>query len=395
MKKILAIAAAAATLTAGAALLLPPRDLPPVALGARDTVAPVARLDAVAAIQARLHRLPRDWRAWAALGISYVERARITADPAYYPKAEEALRESLRLKPGNADGLAGQGALANARHDFGSARDLAHRALESDSYDAIALDVLADALTQLGAAAEASAAVQRLLDVRPGLPAYARGAYDLEQHGRLAEARELWLRAAADAHTPQDVAYVQAHLGDLAWLAGEPDRARGHHEAALRAQPDNNQAAAGLARVQAGAGDLPGALALWAQVTARTPAPGLLIEYAAVLTRAGKPAEAAAQLALAEAGLRLFAAAGGRDDLGEAEVAIAQGQPDRAVAAARREWSRRKHADVADALAWALHLAGRDAEALGYIHLAQAQGNPRYTAHRVAIEAAVHKGVRP
>ena len=390
MKAFLAIAAAAATLTAGAALLLPPHH-------AADPAAPTsaARLDGIEAMQARLHRLPGDWQTWAALGISYVERARVTADPAYYPKAEGALQESLRLRPDNADGLAGQGALANARHDFATARDLAQQALKADTYDSIAWDVLADALTQLGSATEASAAVQRFLDVRPGLPAYARGAYDLEQHGRLAEARDLWLRAAAEVHTPQDVAYVQAHLGDLAWLAGRPDRARGHHEAALRAQPENTQAAAGLARVKAGAGDLAGALALWAQVTARTPAPGLLIEYAAALTSAGRLADAATQLALAEAGLRLFAAAGGRDDLGEAELAIALGQPDRAVAAARREWSRRKHADVADVLAWALHLAGRNAEALGYIHLAQALGNPRYTAHRIAIEAAVHKGVRP
>ncbi|NUT38069.1 MAG: hypothetical protein HOV79_33900, partial [Hamadaea sp.] len=100
-------------------------------------------------------------------------------------------------------------------------------------------------------------------------------------------------------------------------------------------------------------------------------------------------ADAAVQLQLAEAGLRLFTAAGGRDDLGEAELAIALGPPSRAVDAARTEWARRRHADVADALAWALHLAGRDREALTYAREAANLGNPRYTPHLMTIEAAI------
>nr|BFE72957.1 hypothetical protein GCM10020092_062580 [Actinoplanes digitatis] len=43
--------------------------------------------------------------------------------------------------------------------------------------------MLADAHTQLGDAAAATAAVQRMLDLRPGLAAYARASYDLEQRG--------------------------------------------------------------------------------------------------------------------------------------------------------------------------------------------------------------------
>ena len=43
--------------------------------------------------------LPTDWRSFASLGLAYVQEARVTADPSYYPKAEGVLRRSLELRP--------------------------------------------------------------------------------------------------------------------------------------------------------------------------------------------------------------------------------------------------------------------------------------------------------
>ncbi|GAA1836263.1 hypothetical protein GCM10009682_62910 [Luedemannella flava] len=345
---------------------------------------------AVAAAQRRLAEVPGDWPTWARLGLAYVERARVTADPAYYPKAEGALRESLRLRPdGNADALTGLGALANARHDFAAARSFAQQALRLNGFDAAAYGVLADAHTQLGEAKQATAAVQKMLDLRPELPALARAAYDLEQHGRVADARDLWLRALDQA--PLDAAYIHTQLGDLAWHTGDRAEACARYAAALDAQPGFPAAQPGLARVLAADGDADAALAVWARVTRRTPAPSLLIEYAGELRRVGRYSDADSQFDLAEAALRLFAASGGRDDLGEAELAIARGDADPAVAAARREWSRRTHADVADVLGWALHLAGDDAAALRYARAAASPGSrdTRYADHLAAIESAL------
>ena len=64
-------------------------------------------------------------QSWAVLGTAYVERGQRTADAAYYPKAEQALRRSLDAQPGdrgNTAALVGLAALANARHDFGTAK---------------------------------------------------------------------------------------------------------------------------------------------------------------------------------------------------------------------------------------------------------------------------------
>ena len=69
--------------------------------------APVDRLAAgIARAQQRLRVVPGDYVTWAALGSAYVERARISADPSYYPKAEGALRRSLTVRSdGNAAAL--------------------------------------------------------------------------------------------------------------------------------------------------------------------------------------------------------------------------------------------------------------------------------------------------
>ncbi|HKN53161.1 MAG TPA: hypothetical protein VJX66_11695, partial [Amycolatopsis sp.] len=62
--------------------------------------APADQLTAsIARAQKHLSAVPGDYPAWAALGSAYTERARVTADPSYYPKAEGALRRSLKLRP--------------------------------------------------------------------------------------------------------------------------------------------------------------------------------------------------------------------------------------------------------------------------------------------------------
>jgi tetratricopeptide (TPR) repeat protein len=322
--------------------------------------------------QQRLRRVPGDWTTWASLGMAYLERARITADPTLYSKADGALHESLRLRPrGNDAALTGLGALANARHDFAAARQFAQDALAGNPYSAEAVGVLVDAHTQLGEAAQASAAAQRMLDLRPGLPAYARAAYDLEQRGEVARAEELLRQALDNAMAPADIGFVRSALGDLAWHRGDLAAAAAEYAAGIAASPEYLPLAVGQARVAAARGD---GLARWEAVVRRSPTPGLLIEYAWWLRAADRPSDVSTVLDWAGAALDLFTANGGTDDLTAAELAIARGDAASAVRLAGHEWGRRKHADIADTLAWALHLAGRPREALDYARLADATG---------------------
>ncbi|GAA4707183.1 tetratricopeptide repeat protein [Phytohabitans rumicis] len=379
--------AAAIGVTAVAAVLGPTASAPTPAPAAMAQPA-----DPIARAQERLRLVPGDWRTWAALAVAYVERGRVTADPTNYPRAEEAARRSLAVKPkDNGDALVAQGALANARHDFAAARKLALAATKINGYDADAYAVLADAETQLGNVKAATAAVQRLLDLRPGLSAYARGSYDLEQRGMVSAATDLMNQALAAAVSTADIGFCRVQLGDLAWYAGDLAGAAREYELGLAADPGSIALQRGRARVDWANGRIDAALAGYADLTRRAPTPSYVLEYAEFLRAAGRTTQAQAQLDLASTAHRLFTGAGGVDGLTGTALALAAGDPATALKEARAEWSRRTHADVADNLAWALHHAGRDAEALPYARRAVASGarSATYAYHLGVIELAL------
>jgi hypothetical protein len=128
-------ATALALLTAGAVFGL--REAPAPASNTVPARVVDRLAESIARDQQRLRTLPGDYETWAALGLAYVVRARVTADPSLYPKAEGALRRSLEVhKNDNSAALVGLGALANARHEFAAARTFATDALRADRYAA-------------------------------------------------------------------------------------------------------------------------------------------------------------------------------------------------------------------------------------------------------------------
>lgn len=342
--------------------------------------------------QDRLRRVPGDWVTWAGLGLAYLEHARVGSDPTAYPKAEQAVARSLEIRPeGNAEALAARGALANARHDFATARQDALEALRTNAFHAEAYAVLADAETQLGHPEAATAAVGRLVDLRPSLASYARAAYDLEQRGLTGEATDLLRRALATAVDRHDIAFCREQLGDLAWNAGEAETAATEYAAGLAALPTSVALQRGQARVAAARGQLAEAIEAYAALTRRAPIPGHLLEYVELLRAAERTADADRELRLAAAAHALFTGNGGTDGVTGAALAAAAGDPAGALREAQAEWSRRQHADVADALAWALHLSHRDSEAIEYARRAVGTGarSAGYAYHLGMIELAL------
>ncbi len=182
---------------------------------------------AIRSLQAHVRTQPRDFGAWAALGLAQVERARTDGDPSRYARAERALGRSLALRPGNDQALAGQAALAAARHDFAAALDHADRALERNPYSERALCSRIDALVELGRYMEAGRAATVADRRRPGVPVFTRYAYVRELRGDVPAARRVLHRALESAAGPADVAYVATALGNL-------ERGQGRYGAALR-----------------------------------------------------------------------------------------------------------------------------------------------------------------
>ena len=87
--------------------------------------------------------------------------------------------------------------------------------------------MLVDALVELGRYDEAARALQRMIDLGPGLASYTRASYFAELQGDIAGAREaLRLAASAGGDAPENVAYVQTLLGNLEFGAAGTPRPR-------------------------------------------------------------------------------------------------------------------------------------------------------------------------
>lgn len=389
----------AVALTGGAIAFGAARDQGSVAVAASSSaVDPGAlgsgNLDAgIAALQNHLRSQPKDAGSWATLGLAYVEQARTKGDPARYPQAEKALMRSLALAPGNDQALAGRAALAAARHDFKDALDWSDRALKRNPYSERALSSRIDALVELGRYTDAFRAARTADDRRPGVPVFTRYAYVYELRGDVTTARRVLEQALTAATSPGDVAYVAAQLGQLAWNQGKYTEALGHYARALAADENYLPALEGRARAQAATGRRDEAIEGLRTVVARYPLPGPLVELGELYEArggAGDRARAREQYALVDAWIALARANGVNADLDTALAAAEHGDKAAALRAARAEWARRHTVHTADALAWALHVNGRDGEALGYARRATATGyrSAAFRYHRGMIELA-------
>lgn len=335
---------------------------------------------------------PDNSAAWAKLGSAYVQQARITADPSYYPKATGALQKSMALQPiDNFEAMLGSGALANAQHDFAGGEAWGRRAEGINPYNVNLYAVLNDAATQLGDYPAASAAAQRMLDLRPGVASFTRASYEFEEHGDPAGARLALEKALALATSPSDIAFCRYYLGELLFNEGKPAEAIREHDLGLVADPSFAPLVAGKAKAEAALGRMADARRDYASVIKRVPQPQYVLEFGELEESLGHPAAARRLYELLGVEMQLFTANGVIDDLTAAIFEADHGDPAKALAHAQAEWGRRKSVLVADALAWALHVNHRDGEAQAYSTLANRLGwrNATFAFHQAMIELAL------
>ena len=238
----------------------------PVSVGTNISVGGAAQT--TSALQTRLRKFPTDWASWSTLGYVYTQQARLTADPSFYGKADGAFAQSLKIRPaGNASALTGQASLAGARHNFGRALTLTQAADQVDKYSAANLGVMTDALSELGRYPEAMKTLQRMVDLKPGVPSYTRVSYSYELRGDLEGAKFALTSALDVAQTPADAGFTLRYLGELAFNAGDLPTAKRYFADGLRRDSTYVPLLAGQARVEAASGDTDAALRTWQQVT--------------------------------------------------------------------------------------------------------------------------------
>jgi tetratricopeptide (TPR) repeat protein len=407
-RKTLVAAAVAVVLIAGALLVRPagqgddarPPGPTQRAASAVGRGAPAAAVDLSALIADRekwLGSHPRDDGAWSVLGAAYLEQARRSADPAWFPKAERALKRSLELRPaekGNHDAMTGMGALANARGDFGTGKRWGELVRAQAPQRWTAYPVLVDAYTGLGDYKAAEKALERLVELRPGLAAFMRASQVYRDRGWREDAALSMEHAAGAAKTPAEKAYVMYRLGELAWERGEAGVALRQFEAALRADPGRADALGGRARALAGLGRSGEAVRDYRMALGRGSAPRLALELGELLESLGRDDEAKEAYAVLQAAASRGSVRAAEDQVVLGLFEADHGDPADAVRRLTAEWSRHKSMQVADALGWALHRSGDDEGALEYAKKATEPGlrSADFAYHRGIVEQALGDG---
>lgn len=394
-----------AVLVAGVLVFVPDRGEEPPAPGpearARAAVgagAPAALPDVAALIRDReawLRKNPKDAESWAVLGVAYVERGGLRADTAYYPKAERALRRSLDITPGerrNPAATAGLATLANARHDYASARKWGEAVRKADPARWATYPVLIEAYNGLGDYVAAGKALDRLRALHSGTRVLSMSSLVYRDRGWHEDAAAKADEALMKAATPVEKATALHALGGLAWERGEPKESLRHYDAALKAAPDHHPSLAGRARALVALNRTDEASQDYQSALAERPLPEYALELGELYESMGLDEDARSQYELLRDRTTRAAADGVNEELLLARFETDRGSPKSAVDRLESQWRRgHRSMQVSDALAWALYRAGNAGKALPYAKRATDQGmrSALFSYHRGEIERAL------
>nr|WSY54549.1 tetratricopeptide repeat protein [Streptomyces sp. NBC_00886] len=413
LRRVLIATVAGCVVVGGLLVLLPdgPRPAPAPAPGPKAQAltavtagVPAALPDLAALIgdrETRVRARPRDARSWAVLGAAYVEQGRRTGEALYYPKAEEALRTSLKVRAKGNDASAvaldGLAALANERRDFRAARGWAEAAVKLAPRRWTTYPLLMDAYTGLGDYKATGRTLEKLLELHSGPAVMARAAAVYRDRGWREDAAAQLADAAARATAPAEQAAWWQRAGELAWERGDREVALRHFEAAVRIDPDQREALAGEGRALAALGRTSEALNAYQVALAKQPSPQYALELGELYESLGLAQAARVQYDTLRALVTKDAAGGVDDELVLGAFEADHGDARDAVRRLRGEWTRQPGIAVADALGWALHRAGQDGEALKFASVATDKvhgGGVRdalYAYHRGMIERELEK----
>ncbi len=191
-----------------------------------------------ATLEARVATDPDDGAAWQALAVHYTAVASGSGDRAKVERAEHAVAEANRLRPGELTTYRVTAALQLTLHQFADAHatGLAARAAHPDSPDT--LNILVDSSIELGHYDDAERYLETLVDRRPDAAALARVSYLREIHGDTAGARLAMQQAeTAASGNADEAATIAVLVGDLALADGDATTALAAFDRAERLSP--------------------------------------------------------------------------------------------------------------------------------------------------------------
>lgn len=317
------------------------------------------------------------------LGWAFVANARASLDDFYYTLAEHCAACLNTHQPGSCAALLLRGHALHNQHRFKEAEPIA-RELVARRGLPFDYGLLADVLMELGLLDEAARACQTMLDLRPDLQSYSRGAHIRWLKGDLPGAIELMELAASGASpaAPEAAAWVHGRLAFYHLQSGRFPLALRSCKAALQLQTNYAPALLLQGRILIADGETTHAIEPLRQAAALKPLPEYQWALAEALRAAGRTDEAlTVENQLRQDGatadprtFSLFLATRGDD-------------PETALRLAQAELGARGDVFTHDALAWSCYAAGRMDEAMAHLDKALAEGtrDPRLFFHAAII----------
>lgn len=315
------------------------------------------------------------------LAQAYIQKARETGDVRYYKLSGDAVRESLKVKPGNYDGLAYMAMIDIAGHNFKEARTYAERAVELEPGKSYAYGILGDAELDLGNVGKAEEAYNKMVELKPGLDSWSRVSNIRVVKGDTQGAAEAMDNAYQEGlksagTSKENLAWTKVMKGSVYLGVGELDRAESHYREALEIMPDYYLALEHLAEISALRGDNEQAVRLYTEVLKMNPAPEFYLALAGVYYNEGKTDEARE---LDERARRIYEEKVGGGDVGYLR-ALALYYADRgenlerALALAEKDLEIRKDYGAYDTLGWVYYKSGNYDKALAIARESVKQG---------------------
>jgi tetratricopeptide (TPR) repeat protein len=325
-----------------------------------------------------IEKHPKNFEAYNSLALALSRRARETSDVKFYAQAEETLKKSFEISPGNFDGERIHVWLLLGKHEFAAAREEAHKLNKRMPDDVMVYGFLTDANIELGNYKEAEDAAQLMLDLRPGnLPGLTRAAYLRELFGDLDGSVEL-MNMAYQSTPPgeaEDRAWILSQIGHLQLLSGKIAEADNTLQQALALFPGYHYAMGNLAKVRIEQKRYEDAVNVLHQRYDAAQHAENLYDLAEALELAGRLDQARKAFTEFETKSRLESV---RPDNSNRELIFYYADhahlPAKALEVAQAEYARRHDVFTLDAYAWALHVNGRDTEARTQIAAALAVG---------------------
>ncbi len=329
----------------------------------KDIPAPTGKTPTDKAIAKGIHQArqkPDIDKNWVFLGDVLMQRVRETADFHYYGYAENAYIKALALNPNNADAMTGLAWVHGGRHEFDKSIEWANKAIVLDPKNNAAYGIIGDAEVERGEYDAAFGNYQKMLDLRPDLSSYSRGAYLLHITGNNRRAQWLMIKAIkAGAPFGENTAWCKSRLALMYFNTGNLMAAEQILAEGLKAAPTNVHLLNAMGKVKAARKDYPAAISFYKKTLAVAPEHNALAALGDLYALTGNKAEADKQYAALEALHSQINQAGQAHD--HMQMAQFYAEHDREPVQAVRLAEEHKNSNnvfEADTLAWCYYKAG-------------------------------------